>query len=416
MGIATAAVAVLGVIYAVACWRGETLLRQEIERIAARGEPVWFADLAPRPDDPAIARGRIIAAAVKAFEKLPYELFDQAVVAPASPDLQAQVQPLVESHRPKVEETLQQLRDGDCRLEYDFNTSAPYGTLLPTEQNLMGVARMLDAEFHVCLAQGKTPRAVRAMFELVELDKVLRHEPFAMARFQRNAITNRFLNELQIALGRQMLLESELGSLDALLAELESRVRLAGVLHAERTMMLTSMENLGGGNMTNSLADDARGITRQKAMVLNHWWGSWLYRPRRLHQEAIMLRTMSRMAELIDVPGPRADEQFAEADAPMRDGELPLCEEFSYHLVRLRDAAMNHRQRLISARWALAVCRFRERQGSLPDSLADLTEAPPIDANGLITGQPLHYVKTEDGFVIYDGEPEQGRFEVHYAQ
>lgn len=159
-----------------------------------------------------------------------------------------------------------------------------------------------------------------------------------------------------------------------------------------------------------SVADFADSAT--KAAVLNHWLGSWIYRPRRLHQEAILLQTMSRMADLIDVPGPHVADQFADAEALMRD-RVPLCEDFNCHVVR--EAGMNHRQRLISARLGLAVCRYRERHANLPDSLSDLTDSKAIGATGLVTGQPLNYVKTDEGFAIYDGAPEQGRFEVHFA-
>ncbi|HEX7448918.1 MAG TPA: hypothetical protein VF306_15295, partial [Pirellulales bacterium] len=416
VGLALGTVSVLGLLYGVGCWRGQRLLTQEIEKIASRGEPVWYADLAPRPTDPALARGRLIAATVHTLDRVPYEPFDEAIAAPASPVIQAKVQPLLDAHRPSIDRIIAQLRQGDCRLEYDFQTPIPFSTLLPIVQDTRMAARILTAEFRIAAARGQRAQAIQAMTETLELDDVLRHEPFAVSQYVRAAVARYALDDLQIALGDDAFGVEALLGIAPRLAVLESRFRVGPALRSERAAMLTTMENLGRLDMSNVLEDPARGVSRTRALLLTHWWGSWIYRPRRLHQQAIMLRTMSRMADLIDLPGPEAAEQFAEADAVMRDGELPLCEEFSSHLHQLRDAALNHRQRFVSARLALAVCRFRELHERLPDSLSELTDSPPMDATGLLSGQPVGYVKTGDGFVIYDGSPEQGRFEVRFAR
>lgn len=415
LGLALGTVSVLGLVYGVGCWRGQMLLTYEIEQLASRGEPVWYADLAPRPDDPALARGRLITAAIHTLDRVPYEPFDEAIAAPTSPAIQANVQPLIDSHRPTIDRIFAELRQGDCRLEYDFQTPIPFSTLLPTVQDTRMAARILTADFCIRAARGQRSQAIRAMMDTFDLDGVLRHEPFAVSQHVRAAVARYALDDLQIALGDDACGVEPLLSLDRRLAVLESRFRVGPALRSERAAMLTTMENLGRLDMSNVLEDAARGVSRTRALLLNHWWGSWVYRPRRLHQQVIMLRTMSRMADLIDMPGPRAAEQFAEADAVMRDGELPLCEEFSSHLHQLRDAALKHRQRLNSARLALAVCRFRELHGRLPDSLSELPDLPPIAATGLFTGQPVEYVTTDKGFVIYDGAPEKGRFEVRFA-
>ena len=414
-GIALTAVTIMGLIYGVACWRGHALLNQEMEKIAARGEPVWFADLASRPTDPAIVRGRTIAAAAQRLELVLYEPFEEAIASPGSPAVQSKVRPMIEMHRATIDQIVAQLRQGECRLEYDFQTADPLSTRLNTVQNTRMAARILAAEFRLRAAQGERDQALAALADAFELDGVFRHEPFAVSQYVRVAVAGYALDDLQIALGQGWIDDHRHEELDARLAEMDARFRLAPVLRSERAAMLTMMENLGRIDISGALEDVNRGLSSTKAQVLNRWWGSWVYLPRRLHQEAIMLRTLGRMADLVDVPGPPADERFADAEAETSDDDSPICAEFSSHLGRLRQSGMAHRQRLHAARLALVVCRFRELHGDLPDSLADLTDSSLAEAKGLITGDPLVYFKTADGFVIYDGEPGHGRFEVRFA-
>ncbi|HJT32178.1 MAG TPA: hypothetical protein VJ783_09055, partial [Pirellulales bacterium] len=401
-GIALTAMTIMGLIYGAACWRGHALLSQEMEKIAARGEPVWYADLAQRPTDPAVVRGRAIAAAARRFDLVLYEPFEEAIASPGSPTVQAKVRPMIDMHRATIDQIVGQLRQGECRSDYDFQTPAPLSTRLPTVQNTRMVARILAADFRLRAAQGERDQALAALTDAFELDEMLRHEPFAVSQYVRVAVAGYALDDLQIALGQGWIDEHRHEELDARLVEMESRFRLAPVLRGERAAMLTMMENLGRSDISRAL-EDFEGISSTKAQVLNRWWGSWIYLPRRLHQEAIMLRTLGQMADLVDVPGPRAAERFADADAEARDDDSPICAEFSSHLGRLGQSGMAHRQRLLAARLALAVCRFRELHGRLPDSLAELTDSPLAEAKGLITGQPLVYLKTADGFVISDG-------------
>lgn len=414
-GIALTAATIMGLIYGAACWRGHALLSQEMEKIAARGEPVWYADLAQSPTDPAILRGRTIAAAAQRFDLVLYEPFEEAIASPGSPAVQTKVRPMIDMHRATIDQIVAQLRQGECRLNYDFDTPTPYSTLLPTVQNTRMAARILAAEFRLRAAQSERDQALAALADAFELDGVLRHEPFAVSQYVRVAVAGYALDNLQIALGQDWIDGHRHEELDARLAEMGARFRLAPVLRNERAAMLTMMENLGRVDISGALEDAERGISSTKAQVLNRWWGSWIYLPRRLHQEAIMLRTLGQMADLVDVPGPRAAERFADADAQTRDDDSPICAAFSSHLGRLRQSGMAHRQRLLAARLALAACRFRELHGDLPASLAELTDSPLADTKGLITGQPPIYLKTADGFVIYDGEPDQGRFEVRFA-
>lgn len=126
---------VFGVIYMVACWRAQQRLDQEIERIATRGEPVWFSDLAARADDPALARGRAVIALLQTIQTLPRRP-EPGSVEGLSAQEQADARAAVEHNRPKCRELARLARLGDCRFENDYQATVPGEAAVPAVGNL----------------------------------------------------------------------------------------------------------------------------------------------------------------------------------------------------------------------------------------------------------------------------------------
>ena len=413
-----APLAVVGLVYVIACWRAHAILKHEIEQIAARGEPVRFSDLAPPPHDSATARGRKLAVLINKLDRAPSELLNQTIVPPPANVLAGRVQQMVDQYRSDVQAIVDIAREGECRFEYDFQTHAPYNILLPHVQYLSNAYRLLAVECHLAIAKGDRRLAMERFRDMLDLDEVLRHDPFAVSQLNRRANGNRSLEALQFLLSEGAPSEKDLAFVDERLKAPESSFRLASCMRAERALLLAEMENLGRSDMTQALADNSRGVSPTKAAALNYWWGSWLYRSRRLYEEAVMLRTMSHWSELVDSVGPVASAQFVAAGADCRASDFPVFHELVTQGIeqpKLRELGLTYRQRFITARFALAVVRHRMIHGQLPDSLKEL-EQPPIDEPiGLLSGKPLTYKKRPDGFAIYDDLPEQGRFEVKFA-
>ncbi|HEX5447451.1 MAG TPA: hypothetical protein VFW87_26790 [Pirellulales bacterium] len=267
------------------------------------------------------------------------------------------------------------------------------------------------AEFH-CVTD-----AIQQLFEIAEL---LRCEPSYVSQFVRIRVAGGGLDMLQTLLGRTTLSGSESEAIDQQLNRLESSFRLAVATRAERALILTTLENLGRpeiGDFLESLArisDHSQVVSN--AYWKNRWWGSWLYRPRRLHEQTVMLQTLSRFAELVDTPGPVASAELAAAEAQFRtqSDDLPACTVFMMNPNHLRGQALAHRQRLIAARLGLTICCFRADHGALPDSLDGLPGLAAIGLQGLSSGAPLVYEKSGNGFAIYDESPEEGRFAVEF--
>jgi hypothetical protein len=410
--IAAVPVGIVAVVYVIACWRAHAILRRAMEEIAERGEAVWFADLAQQGNDEALARGRALATLLNKLNRVPWELLGRATTEPLTDALAVPAQHAVDVYRPDMRAILRIVRQGECRFEYDYQTPTPYDILLPHAQYLHNAGRLLEAECRLALAKSNRKLATRCVRELLELDGVLAHDPFAVSQLVRKSTVRRSLNGLQAILGHEAASHDDLQWIDERLRSMELSFRLADCMRAERAAGFSTMENLGSPGMSSVLTDDARGVSHTKAVLLNHWWGSWLYRPRRLFEESVMLKTTSRLADLIDRPGPAATAQFAAASAPAHSDEFPVFQELTTHLDKLRENGLEHRQRIISARLALAVCRYRQRHGRLPDALDDLEGARPESLVGLFSGKPLVYQKSEVGFAIYDDLPDQGRFEV----
>lgn len=402
--------------YVVNCWRAHAILQREIAILRERGEPVRFADFAPPPDAEATARGAAAARQLKAFERIPWEYLDQSVTHTLTSEEATQLRELIDGYRADLQAFLDLLRQGDCRFDYDYHTPEPYAILLPHVQNVRSVQRLLLADFHVCLRLGDQRQTVQRLYDLLDLDRALQYGPFSVQQRVRMAIAKSSLDGLQAALAHEALAEQDLPALRERLQKMESGFRLARVVRAERALALAMMENLGRPTMRACLQDDARGISPNKAAALNYWWGSWAYRPRRLYQEALMLRSTSKWAGLVDQPGRIAAQRLAATLDEFDEDEWPVFYECCHYIPGIRDVGLRHRQRLIAADLALTVYGFRAAHGRLPQSLEDAAKSPLKEPIGLFTGEPLVSERTLDGFAIYDKSAEQGRFEVKFAR
>ncbi|HET6879914.1 MAG TPA: hypothetical protein VFI31_07155 [Pirellulales bacterium] len=416
--IAAIPLTIVAVAYVIGCWRAHAALAREMAAIEERGEPVWFSDWARPADEDAVERGKVAARLLAGFDRVPTDYLDDVVHRPLNLEEAGRVEQIVDGYRRDLHALVNLLGQGECRFDYDYQSREPSAILLTHVQNLRGVARLLKADFQVALTKGERSEAVARLDDMFELDRALEHDPFVISQYVRQAIAGQALDALQSSLARAVPEEEDLCSLCQDLNRMESDFQLAGCLRAERSLMLVSMESLGNPGMGRCLEDSGRGVSGTKAAVLNYWWGSWPYRPRRIYEEAIMLRTMSRWSELVDEPGPSATRRFDAVQATVPEEDFPIffwcCTPFFNN--SLRRAGLIHRQRLVSAQLALAVYGYRIRHGRLPESLAALKKYPVDKPVGLLSGKPLVYEQTADGFAIYDELPEQGRFEVRFAR
>jgi hypothetical protein len=415
---------IVAVVYVIGCWRADANLRREIEFIRERGEPLRFAELAHHRDDvEALSHGKKVAALVDRLQGAPGDFLDEVGTKGISPGGAKQIEETVAPYLADVQAIVDELRGGKCLFEYDYQTREPYSIPLNHVTYLRNAARVLSADAHVALAGRDKQRACQRVRDMFELDEALRHDPFILSQLTRQAIGNRAVELLQFVLGHEAATEAELGLFGEGLGELEANFRLAACMQAERAMLLAVMENLGSPGTEQIFTSGA--MPPAEASSSNRWWGSWPYRPRRVYQEALMLRTLTRWVDLVDRPGPAAASQFAAVNEQVLSEDFPILHALlkrGFDESTVRDTGLHYRQRLISARLALAVVRHRTVHAALPASLDEL-DVPSTDRLGLISGKPLVYQPTTagptsgqaEGFAIYDESPDKWRFEVRYA-
>jgi len=398
-------------------------LDAEIERVLDRGEPLWFEDLDPGPDENLYLNGDLVAAALKVLPKPPRQ-FREFVDANPPPGEYPQFRVALAASRAQLDRVVEAARGSNCRFRYDYRTTVPFNILLSHVQQTGRGPTLLKADVLQSLGTGDDARAVQAVIDALDVAELLRDEPFLVSQLVRASAAGKGLDGLAITLASVDLDDGQFPTIDRRLAEMEERFRLASVIQNDRAMQFTTMNHLEKNPEEFSAAN--RTVFGRRVPEWRHrWYGSFFYRPPMMRQQAFMLRTMSRLAACVDQPGPAGKRKLdrIENDLDVQLESQPvnaalLAEKHGgFRFTDSRGAGLQHRQRLIAARLGLRVSRYRAEHGRLPDSLDEVLDEH-IDAMpvGLFSGKPFVYEPGPDGFSIYDVDPETeapaGRFEV----
>lgn len=366
--------------------------------IRQRGEPLAFADLREhRNGDYAI--GTRVLAVVSRIKETDQEFRDLIRADPPTPPGDYPVfRKLLDENR-NVLEALATIEPADeCVFPYNFAQACPMCTLIPGVSGLRVAGDLWKAEFLQAMGTGDRDRAVRATIELCDTTQMLRWEPFFVSQYARAQIGNHAVDALQLLLADFELSPAEFTSLDQRLARMESSYRLAGTVQAERSIMFTTMQNIGLPEVQKSLDQSASQSSLDD-------WVSPIYLPERMRQEAWMLETMSQLADLIDNPDAQAEQQWQvlhqEVQVYLRTRRESLISEFFPGFNNLRHTGLEYRQRLVAARLALRIDRYRSEHGKLPGNLEEVLDAPlperPLD---LFSGFTFEYEVRRDAFTL----------------
>jgi hypothetical protein len=280
------------------------------------------------------------------------------------------------------------------------------------------------------LGTGEEARAVAAIVEALDIAELLREDSFIVCQLIRARRAGEALDRLQTFLGQTSLSVEQSVTIDDHLAQMERRFRLAPTICAERAALFTTLDAVGSEEFAEAvetmfctLSPNGSVPAVRNAAWKNRWWGSALYRPWLLHERAFALRMLSRYAGCVDQTGPAGQRAFdaVENDLVSQLDDVPINRAMFPAVRSVREAGLEHRQRLIAARLGLRVSRYRAELGRLPDSLDQVLDQQ-IDAvpAGLFSGKPLVYEAESERFAIYDVNPTSeepaGRFEVSQAR
>jgi len=402
LGVLLVAIVGAGVGYRVWVRRCQAEFDAAIAEIRARGEPVWFSELEPKDHPEWDEAGRRLDEILSQLQPLSEE-FDRAFngVGPPEPENYSALATALVENRDVIDEVVDLARTKTCQHSYDFGTAEPLVLLLDHVTGIRAITKLLAAEHRQCLEAGDQATAfdvLKASFEVTEL---LAQDPMFVSRLVRGAVGKEALNSLESHLGSFRLNDKQLRQLDERLSRCESSYRWTDAMLCERAAALTSMRN----------------VVRK---------GGRLLRDQSSLDMALYARQMGAFLPLVDATGPinRQDvHRLAKETDRLIEAEklkFRLTAVFFPNVTKIYDAGVEYRQRLISARLALRICRYRDVQGSLPVNLADVVdETLPAVPIGYFSGALVRYDVEADGFSIYDEDPlepgeECGLFAVAY--
>jgi hypothetical protein len=264
----------------------------------------------------------------------------------------------------------------DYFFRHDFDRSDPTMMLLPIVDETNKASCLLRAKFIQSLGCGDQEQAVQAIIELGDASQLMRLDLFLVCQLVRARLAGDAVDALQQLLARVELTPQQFQVIDDRLKVMESTYRLAESIRCERASFLTTLETVGYDR-----------------------------RPQGMRQLAGSLNMLSRQAALIDLPNVEAKERWTiceQETKSMIESNVndPYASVIASNSV-VRITGLEHRQRLIAARLALRVARYRAEKGSLPDNLQDIVDQTmPEIPNGLMSGKPPEYLVEPLSFII----------------
>jgi hypothetical protein len=399
LGALVALVATAGIGYRVWVRRCQADFDAAIAEIRARGEPVWFNELAPKDHPEWDEAGRKLDDILSRLQPMSEE-FDRAFngVGPPEPENYSALATALVENRDVIDEVVDLARKTKCRHVYDYEFENLIDLPMEHLPGIRTVAELLQVDVMLALDAGDATGAKYALWNGFKLAEPLSNEFFAVGMLTRNAIVWKALDSLKRVLGQVSMTAEEFAALDQELATL-GESRLHQVVLGERAALLTILSDLGS----------QRHLPGNRA-----WLASDLAR---------FLQIYADMAEIIDETGPQGIAKLVALETRIKahPKRYPLTSTFSIYAKNIHRSGLMYRQRIMNARLAIRVCQFRHNHGKLPvrlDEVLDNTiSAVPA---GLLSDQPIRYRSTSTGFAIWDDEPsneyEQQEFTVEFEQ
>lgn len=384
LGVLLVAIVAAGVSYRVWANRCQAEFEAEIAKIRARGEPVWFSELAPKDHPEWDEAGRRLDEILNRLQPLSEE-FNRAFngVGPPEPENYSALATALVENRDVIDEVVDLARTTECRHVYDYTVENLIDLPLEHLPGIRTVAELLQVDVILALDAGDATGAKYALWSGFKLAEPLSNEFFAVGILTRNAIVWKALESLKGILGQISLTAEEFEALDQELTTL-GESRLHRVVLGERAALLTILSDLGS----------QRHLPGNRA-----WLASDLAR---------FLHIYADMAEIIDETGPRGIAKLVALETRINahPKRYPLTSTFSIHAKNIHRSGLMYRQKIMNARLAIRVCQFRHKHGKLPVRLHEvLDNTIPAVPVGLLSDQPIRYRSTSTGFTIWDDEP-----------
>jgi hypothetical protein len=392
----------LGGIYGAWYARARAALDKEIAAARARGEPVWFSDLAPAPIDPPQDGTALFLAAldkVQRDDSLMKDFVATFGTLHQVPRDDPAFAAALEQNTGALRLLRQSFEKPYCRLpvDYELRRTRDPAVVAARRNQLTRVALfkvLLNAEVSRSVARSDNERAVGAIEQLLDLGDRLGNYPGLEAQFSRASLYGVGMQATKMVLEYGDLNDEQFERLDRRFQAIERDFRLSAAVLAQRADLMTFL-TYWSENRRDPI--DPFGIGEG----MGRDWGADVL-PMRLEAQADALRLISQLAGLIDEPGLDKEAPFDQVVQEM-EGSSASIAVFALWMKPVRNQGLEVRQYAVNARLALRVERYHAQHGRLPSSLADVTDeelpSVPID---LYTRAPVGYQPRASGFMIYN--------------
>lgn len=380
-------------------------LNAELNRIRAAGEPASATEIEAFYQVPPGARDttQLWLAALAPLDTRSYA--DEARVLPLvgedtnDPPLPGEPWPQLEAaeqllarYRGSLEQMHQAAREGG-HARFPTRFADGIQMLLPHAQQLRAGARLLALESVVAAHRGQTDAAVDATAAIFAAARSLEQEPVLISQLVRMALGAMARQRIQWLLSAVTLDDHQLARLDAELAASDYQKPLRQGLLGERVIGIVGFEN--PETLWEAGVVDLRSLT-----------GSG--------DQAMYLKLMDEMIAAAEKTGPERQEAIDAAEMRLRQLAGTTSARLKYPLTLLLlpalsaagQAATRNEAERDAARVAVAIERFRLREGRLPEKLDELVPdflaSVPSDPFGT---WPLRYRADETEYLVYSAGP-----------
>ncbi len=357
-------------------------LRDEIARIRAAGEPLTSGDGAD-----AASHYRAATAFLVDVDSGP--LFDLVKAyragtkscppVPPSTEVRERALRMLAESQPALDLIDRAARDEACHYALNLETGDfPPFHLFRTAGGLLSLRTLEFA------SAGAVDRAVASLISELRMLRVFETEPVLIAYLVRLAAWERASADLPVVLGAGTLSEASLGDLDEALRRAEAPDLLKRTIEGERVWEMNQLAAILGPDWPDGELQSASATRRPL-------WE----RRRLLCQASDYVAVTTAMTHAAGEPWPQV---FGAMPAAFRIPKM-FSPDMSADLAS--SLPMERAGQALAAtragRVAIAVERYRRRQGKLPVSLTDLASPLPADP---FTGHDLLYQGAEDSFVV----------------
>ncbi|HEV3340419.1 MAG TPA: hypothetical protein VG125_08680, partial [Pirellulales bacterium] len=388
-------------VLAIAWLASHRRLAAELEKIRAAGEPasaedmeafykvpspgrdttqLWLAALAPLDTPQFRADGKDLPFVGEGPDTIPFP-------GEPWPQLEAAEQ-FLSSYRPSLDKMHQAAREGG-QARFPTRFANGIAMLLPHVQQLRAGGRLLELETAVAAHRGRPGDAVEAVVAMFAAARSLEQEPIIVSQLVRMALASIARGRLVWLLSAGVLDDGQLKRLDAELSDIDYQASVRRALIGERAIGIQAFADPA------SLGAEALS-----------------FRPGFLSSgdETVYLQIMGEMIAAAEFAGSERTRELDRVEAQLKKLAGDTTARFRYPVTLLivpalrayGEAANRNQAGRDATRIAVAIERFRLREGRLPSKLDELVpkylDALPSDPYG---GAPLHYRVDATEYLVY---------------